>query len=117
MKLLYIEDSEINANAMRRIIERLGHEIWLAAMAHEGLVLLHHQPDLILLDLRLPDADGLDFVRDLRQRGVSVPIIAVTAHAMDGERENCIQAGFDEYLAKPVRFEAMAALLAKHSTV
>lgn len=115
MKLLYIEDSEINANAMRRIVVQLGHEIWLAATAQAGLILLHHEPNVILLDIWLPDADGLKFVGVLHEHGIAVPIIAVTAYTMEGERENCLNAGFDDYIAKPFKFDIIATLIKKYS--
>lgn len=111
MKILYVEDSPVNVHAMKRIVKHLGYEFLVAESAQQCLDMLDEAPDVILLDLGLPMMDGYQLIERLRTLNVIQPILAVTAHAMSGERERCLRAGFNDYIAKPVDFESMAALL------
>jgi CheY-like chemotaxis protein len=116
MRVLYIEDTAVNSHAMGRIVKHLGHEMIVAENGQQGLLLLDEHPDLILLDINLPDIDGFAALKQIKSANPNVPIIAVTAHVMTGERERCIQAGFTDYVAKPFRFEAMSNLLQTYAS-
>jgi CheY-like chemotaxis protein len=100
---------------MQRIIKHLGYEFHVVETAAHCLSKLDIQPDIILIDLGLPDMSGYDLLMALRNMAVSRPIVAVTAHAISGERERCLEAGFDDYISKPFRFEAMVGLLAQYT--
>ncbi len=114
MKVLYIEDAPVNVRAMEMVTEELGYELLVAPTAAEGLILARQQPDMILVDISLPDMDGLMLTRQMRAENLKMPIIAVTAHAIRGYREKCLEAGCTDYVAKPFPFEQMIALLKRY---
>lgn len=117
MKILYVEDSPVNLHAMKRIVTHLGYEFIAAESAQQGLQMLEQAPDIILLDIGLPDMDGYQLIAQIRRLNVDQPILAVTAHAMSGEREKCLSSGFDDYIAKPVGYEVMANLLKRYTHI
>ena len=103
--ILLVEDHEDNRNIYRTILEHYGYRVFLAGDGEEGIRLAaEKQPDLILLDLDIPVRDGLDVARHLKGRDATsrFPIVALTAHAQQEDRERAAEAGFDGYLAKPV---------------
>jgi len=104
-KILLVEDNEMNRDMLSRRLGRKGYQVVIATDGEQGVALAESEvPDLILLDLSLPGIDGWEAAR--RIRGVaataSVPIIALTAHAMSGDREKALEAGCDDYDTKPV---------------
>lgn len=103
MRILIIEDNSANLFLLKRILRIINCEISHFSHAEQALNALSTiNPDLILTDIQLAGKlTGLDFIREVRQSGNTLPIIAMTAYAMDGEREKCIDAGCDEYVAKP----------------
>jgi two-component system cell cycle response regulator DivK len=119
-KLLLVEDNEMNRDMLSRRLKRKGFDILIAVDGREGVEIAQGQsPDLVLLDMSLPVMDGWEAARvmkaDETTRGI--PIIALTAHAMSGDREKAIEAGCDEYDTKPVELprllEKIQTLLAK----
>ena len=106
-KLLLVEDNEMNRDMLVRRLTRAGYEVAIAVDGAEGVQMaLADLPDLVLMDMSLPVMNGWDATRALRAdvRTKMVPIIALTAHAMPGDRENAIQAGCNDYDTKPVDF-------------
>jgi signal transduction histidine kinase/HPt (histidine-containing phosphotransfer) domain-containing protein len=112
MRILLCDDNAINQKVAARILQQLGYQPGLATNGREALDALDRQPyDLILMDVMMPEMDGLEATRHIRERQKSgapnyssrIVIIALTAHAMQGDREKCIAAGMDDYLAKPIR--------------
>ena len=101
MKILYIEDSPVSIRAMQRIAQHLGCELVTASNAADGLKMARAGCDLILMDISLPDLDGLTLTRHMRDEYITVPIVAVTAHAVTGYREKCLSAGCTDYITKP----------------
>jgi len=104
MKIMYVEDNPANISLLQRIARMGGHQV---INYTNGEVALNNfekdHPDLVLMDLQLEGrVSGLDVVKQLRQRGFKTPIVAVTAYAMVGDRERCIDAGCDSYLSKPL---------------
>ena len=103
-KILIVEDSPDNMNLFRTILRLKGHEV--AGLAGgEGLLaaIADGSPDLILMDIQLPGRDGFALLREIRESPYSrVRVIALTAHAMTGDRERALDAGFDGYLTKPI---------------
>jgi len=114
-RLLIVEDNEINRHVLLAQLAALGFAADAVPDGEEGLVALEHGAyDAVLMDCQLPGVDGYDTTRRLRRReadGRHTPVIAVTAHAMKGEREKCLAAGMDDYITKPVVLEQLAELL------
>ncbi|MDB5344975.1 MAG: hybrid sensor histidine kinase/response regulator [Schlesneria sp.] len=110
--ILLAEDSLINQKLAIGLLERWGHRVTVASNGNEAVRLSDNEEfDLILMDVQMPELDGLDATREIRQReeisGRHLPIIAMTAHAMKGDRELCLAAGMDGYLMKPIRAEQL----------
>jgi CheY-like chemotaxis protein len=106
-KILIIEDTENNRVLLTRRLKPRGHEIVTAEDAERGLALVPAEhPDLILMDVGLPGMDGWNATRQLKAAPGSsqIPVIALTAHAMEGDREKAIDAGCDDYETKPIDF-------------
>ena len=106
-KLLLVEDNEMNRDMLSRRLARRGYEILVATDGSEGLAeATRHLPDLIIMDMSLPVLDGWESTRALKQQPEtrSIPVLALTAHAMAGERERALEAGCDDYDTKPVDF-------------
>jgi two-component system sensor histidine kinase/response regulator len=110
--ILLAEDSLINQKLAIGLLERWGHRVTVASNGNEAVRLSGNEEfDLILMDVQMPELDGLDATREIRKReeksGIHLPIIAMTAHAMKGDRELCLAAGMDGYLMKPIRAEQL----------
>lgn len=106
-KILLVEDNEMNLDMLTRRLERRGFEILIAVDGAQGIeVVKQEMPDLILMDMSLPVMDGWEATRRLKADPElrHIPIIALTAHAIAGDRERCLAAGCDEYESKPVKF-------------
>jgi CheY-like chemotaxis protein len=119
-KILLVEDNEMNRDMLSRRLERRGHQILLAVDGEQGVAMAQAEaPDLILMDMSLPVLDGWAATRQLKAipETQSIPIIALTAHAMAGDQAKCLAAGCDDYDTKPVEFPRLLskiqALLAK----
>ena len=114
-RLLVVEDNAVNMMVMQGVLRRLGYrEIDAARDGLEAIAKLADSTyDLILMDCQMPNLDGYDATRRLREQGFMTPIVALTAHAMTGDREKCLAAGMDDYLAKPVSIDALATVLAR----
>ena len=111
-KILIVEDNEMNRDMLSRRLERRGYEVSVAADGRQGIeVAMAIIPDLILLDLSLPEIDGWEVARRLKtEPGTrSIPIIALTAHAMIGDRDEAIAAGCNDYDTKPIEFQRLVA--------
>jgi CheY-like chemotaxis protein len=118
-KILIIEDTENNRVLLTRRLKPRGYDIITAEDAEKGLPLVQaERPDLVLMDVGLPGMNGWEATRQLKSNAATrhVPVIALTAHAMDGDREKAIAAGCDDYEIKPIDFnrlfEKMDRLLA-----
>jgi two-component system, cell cycle response regulator DivK len=104
-KILLVEDNETNRDMLSRRLIRRGFEVVIALDGLEGLRLAHQEsPDLILMDMSLPVLDGWETTRQLKANPETclIPVIALTAHAMAGDREKALKAGCDDYETKPV---------------
>ncbi len=119
-KILLVEDNEMNRDMLSRRLERKGYQVILALDGEEGVTMAQSEvPDLILMDMSLPMMDGWEATKLIKAAPATsqIPVIALTAHAMSGDREKAIEAGCDDYDTKPVELarllEKIQALLAK----
>ncbi len=104
-KILLVEDNEMNRDMLSRRLIRKGYEVVMAFDGVQGLAMAQSEaPDLILMDMSLPEMDGWETTRRLRtiEQIRHIPVIALTAHAMSGDREKALEAGCDDYDTKPV---------------
>jgi PAS domain S-box-containing protein len=117
LRILLAEDNAVNQKLALRLLERLGYEADLAQNGLEVLEALERQPyDIVLMDVQMPELDGLDATRRIRARwpeGEGPRIIAMTANAMREDRDACLEAGMDDYVAKPIRPEELAEALGR----
>jgi CheY-like chemotaxis protein len=113
MKIMYVEDNPANISLLQRIARMGGHEVINYTDGEKALErFADDKPDLVLMDLQLEGRiTGLDVVKQLRERGFTTPIVAVTAYAMVGDRERCIEAGCDSYLSKPLPVAELVELV------
>jgi two-component system, cell cycle response regulator DivK len=109
-KILLVEDNEMNRDMLARRLQRRGYGVLIAPDGAEGVAQAQAEvPDLILMDMSLPVLDGWEATRRLKAAPEtrSIPVIALTAHAMSGDREKAIEAGCDDYDTKPVEFNRL----------
>ena len=112
LRVLLAEDNPVNQKLAMRILEKLGHKVQLVNNGRDALERSQAEEfDLILMDVQMPEMDGLEAATAIRtaesNTGKHVPIVAMTAHAMKGDKEKCLNAGMDEYLSKPIRAEEL----------
>jgi signal transduction histidine kinase/DNA-binding response OmpR family regulator len=117
LHILIAEDNAVNQAVATRLLAKLGHSFMLANNGEEALTLLSmHAFDLLLMDIQMPEMDGLTATRKIREQenatGVHLPIVAMTAHAMTGDRELCIEAGMDGYVTKPINLQRLEDAIA-----
>jgi two-component system sensor histidine kinase/response regulator len=119
LRILLAEDNVVNERVARGILEKEGHRVVAADNGKSALEALSAQTfDLVLMDIQMPEMDGFVATRAIRDRekqtSTHVPVIAMTAHAMSGDRERCLEAGMDDYISKPINARALLSLVAKH---
>jgi PAS domain S-box-containing protein len=124
LRVLLAEDNLINQRVAARLLERQGHEVVVANNGLVALAALERETfDLVLMDVQMPEMGGFEATAAIRQReasrggyaplGRAIPVIAMTAHAMKGDRERCLEAGMNDYVAKPVRAKELAEAVAR----
>jgi CheY-like chemotaxis protein/HPt (histidine-containing phosphotransfer) domain-containing protein len=113
-RVLVVEDNEVNRQIATDLLRSFGVEPKTASSGHEALELVSREAfDALLMDVQMPDMDGYQTTRHVREQNLDLPIIAVTAHSMVGDREKCLDAGMNDYVAKPVDPDKLLAVLAK----
>jgi len=113
-KILLVEDNEMNRDMLSRRLEKRKYDVTIAVDGHEGVEMAKSEsPDLILMDLSLPVIDGWEATRRIKANPElrSIPIIALTAHAMSADREKALEAGCDDYETKPVDLPSLLATI------
>jgi two-component system sensor histidine kinase/response regulator len=119
MDILLAEDNVVNQRVALHVLEKEGHRVVVANSGAEVLKALDQSDfDAVLMDVQMPEMGGFEATAKIRERergsGLHVPIIAMTAHAMSGDRERCLEAGMDDYISKPIRATALIELLRKY---
>ena len=121
LRILLAEDNRVNQKLAVRLLEKQGHSSVVANDGLEALAALEREAfDLILMDVQMPEMNGYAATREIRERergtGRHIPIVALTAHAMKGDRELCLEAGMDDYLTKPLHHQELSAVLERWSS-
>ena len=112
LRILMAEDNVINRKVALSMLKRLGYKADVAENGLEVLQALRERSyDVVLMDVQMPQMDGLEATRRIRDSGLTTHIIAMTAHALDGDRDECLKAGMDEYISKPIKMEELARVL------
>jgi CheY-like chemotaxis protein len=115
MKILYVEDNDDNVYMLKNRLSRAGFTVIIATNGAQGVAMAtSEQPDLILMDLTLPDIDGEEVTRRIKADPATehIPVIALTANAMSGDRENALAAGCDDFDTKPVELQRLLEKIA-----
>jgi CheY-like chemotaxis protein len=120
-RLLLVEDNLVNQKVVMAILRKKGYQIDVANEGREALTKLEGSAqdyDVVLMDIQMPVMDGLETTRAIRRnpRWSSLPIVAMTAHAMNGDRERCLQAGMNSYVSKPIQPAHLISTIEKHLT-
>ena len=116
-RILVVEDNHLNMKLFRDVLLATGYRTLEATTGKEAVDLaVEHVPDLVLMDIQLPDAEGADVLRRLRtdDRTAAIPVLAVTAQAMRGDRERFLAAGFDGYVSKPLKVGELIGTVRQH---
>ncbi|HEX6085143.1 MAG TPA: response regulator [Thermoanaerobaculia bacterium] len=119
-KILVVEDNDMNMQLVEFLLEEGGYDIVKATSGEEALALTRESnggaPDLILMDIHLPGMDGLSVVRAMKEdaRTARIPILALTAHAMRGDRDRFLEAGCDGYISKPIDVKTFVASIERY---
>ena len=117
-KVLVVEDHKNIRLLMEKLLTRFGFDVTLAEDGQQAVEkVLQESFDIVLMDIRMPVLNGFEATERLRDKGVTTPIIAVTAHAMKGDRERCLEAGCDDYISKPFDQEELRRTLSKYVPV
>jgi len=113
-RILLVEDNEKNMKLLRDVLTAKGYRILEATSGEEAVTLtLAEEPRLVLMDVQLPGIDGVEALRRIREdaRTIGITVLALTAQAMDGDRERCLEAGMNGYISKPIRVEELVAAI------
>jgi len=114
LKILLVEDNEMNRDMLSRRLTRRGYEVVIAMDGQEGVNLAASAPDVILMDMSLPVIDGWEATKRIKAdpATAAIPVIALTAHAMSGDREQALAAGCDDYDTKPIELDRLLGKIA-----
>ena len=115
-KILLVEDNEMNRDMLSRRLTKRGYDVLIAVDGREGIDIAKKEvPDVILMDMSLPEIDGWEAAKQIKANGPTkhIPLIALTAHAMAGDKEKALDAGCDDYDTKPIDFQRLLEKIEK----
>jgi len=108
LRILLAEDNPVNQRVAKTMLEKQGFQVTIANNGKEAIELVTSQDfDLVLMDVQMPEMDGLEATKKIRELGIKIPIIALTANAFEEDRKRCLEAGMDDYLSKPIKIEEL----------
>ena len=111
-RILVVDDTDDIREVVAKLLQRKGFDVTTAAGGKQGVVqAASDQPDLILMDLNMPDMDGWQATRTIREEGITTPVIALTAHLVSDEKVRAMDSGFNGYQTKPLELDALLALI------
>jgi len=121
LHILVAEGNPVNQLLLTRLLEKRGHRVLVVGNGREALNSIEtHRFDVVLMDVQMPEMDGLEATTELRKmelgKQLHQPVVALTAHAMKGDREKCVEAGMDGYLTKPIKSAELDAVLQIYAT-
>jgi CheY-like chemotaxis protein len=119
LRILVAEDNPVNQKLTERVLNKLGYKAQIVENGQEALqAVMNEQFDVVLMDVQMPEMDGLEATRQIREQVTTQPIIiAMTANAIQGDREACLEAGMNDYISKPVILETLVSILEKWAAV
>jgi CheY-like chemotaxis protein len=120
LRILVAEDSPVNQKLALAMLRKMGHQVTLATTGTAAVETWKREAfDLVLMDIQMPEMDGLEATRTIRAveqpGGARTPIVAMTAHAMGGDRERCLEAGMDDHITKPINRADLASVIYRHT--
>jgi CheY-like chemotaxis protein len=118
LKILLAEDNLVNQKLAIKILEKQGHRVTVAQNGREAVDLVERNGfSIVLMDVQMPEMDGMEATRTIRrmeaERGGRIPIVAMTAHALKGDREKCLESGMDDYVSKPIKVDDLNAAITR----
>src|SRR5262249_43249441 len=118
LQILLAEDNPVNQMTATTMLEKLGHAVVVANNGRQAIDKINEEKfDVVFMDVQMPEMDGVTATGEIRRReratGGHIPIVAMTAHAMKGDKEKCLEAGMDDYVSKPIRRKDLADVLAR----
>ncbi len=114
LRILLAEDNPVNQKVAKTMLEKQGFQVIIANNGKEAVELLTKESfDLVLMDVQMPEMDGLEATKKIRELGIKIPIIALTANAFEEDRKRCLEAGMDEYISKPIKIEELLNIISK----
>jgi len=117
MHILLVEDNPVNQKLAKMMLTKAGYQVDVANNGKEAVDKYTTSPenfDLIFMDIQMPEMDGMQATQNIREKGFdTIPIIAMTAHAMKGDREKCLNSGMNDYITKPIKRELVLAKIEK----
>ncbi|WP_193244983.1 response regulator, partial [Vibrio navarrensis] len=109
-----VEDTQSNQMVIKLLLSKLGHKVFMANNGSEAIEFIGRDEvslDMVLMNVSMPVMDGLTATRTLRSNGFQVPIVALTAHALESDRQDCLESGMDSFIAKPVRKHELESVI------
>lgn len=114
LNILVVEDTKSNQMVIKLLLSKLGHKVFMANNGREAIEFIRRNEaplDMVLMDVSMPVMDGLTATRTLRNNGFQMPIVALTAHALESDRQDCLKSGMDSFIAKPVRKHELESVI------
>ena len=115
-ELLVVDDNATNLKLADKLFSKMGHHVELANSGEKALELIkEHTFDIIFMDMQMPEMSGVETTVEMRKQGVEIPIIALTANAFESDKQECLEAGMDDFTTKPLRRQELQRIIEEHT--